>query len=109
MNYTFYTMYMQLSGDSTSQATHTTSDPALEEELTKVRSEMAQLKSRFQQVTSERDQANSDLSALRDAMMQQQEESTSKVNTIGKGSSQTAVDNDLYLFSLVGRCTNKAC
>ena len=71
--------FIQLSGDSTSQATPTTADPALEEELTKVRGEAGQLKSRLQQVTSERDQANSDLSALRDAMMQQQEESTSKV------------------------------
>ena len=70
---------IQLSGDSASQATPTTSDPALEEELTKIKGEAVQLKSRLQQMTSERDQTNSDLSALRDAMIQQQEENTSKV------------------------------
>lgn len=78
------TLYIQLSGDSASQTTPTRVDPALEEELTKVRDEVAQLKSRLQQVTSERDQVNSDLSALRDAMVQQQEENTSKVSTVSR-------------------------
>ena len=76
---------VQLSGDSTTQATPTGTDPALEEELKKVKGEVAQLKSRLQQVTSERDQVNSDLSALRDAMIQQQEENTSKVCRIWYG------------------------
>ena len=70
---------IQLSGDSASQATSTKPDPALEEELTKVKGETVQLKSKLQQVTLERDQMNSDLSALRDAMVQQHEENTSKV------------------------------
>ena len=83
---------VQLSGDSASQATPTRSDPTLEEELTKVRGEVAQLKSRLQQVTSDRDQANSDLSALRDAMIQQQEENASKVSlSTGKGSARQNV------------------
>ena len=71
---------VQLSGDSASQTTPTRPDPSLEDELTKVKGEVAQLKSRLLQVTSERDQANSDLSALRDAMIQQQEENASKVS-----------------------------
>ena len=72
-------LFIQLSGDSASQVTPTKPDPALEEELTKVKGETAQLKSKLQQVTLERDQMNSDLSALRDAMVQQHEENTSKV------------------------------
>ena len=59
-------------------------NPTLEEELTKVRGEVAQLKSRLQQVTLERDQVNSDLSALRDAMVQQQEENASRVSGISR-------------------------
>ena len=79
-----YTLNIQLSGDSTTQVTPTRPDPAQEEELSKVRVEVAQLQSRLQQVTSERDQVNSDLSALRDAMILQQEESTQKVRIAAK-------------------------
>lgn len=78
------TLCIQLSGDSASQTVPTRVDPTLEEELSKVRGEVAQLKSRLQQVTSERDQVNSDLSALRDAMVQQQEENTSKVSRVSR-------------------------
>ena len=82
---------IQLSGDSAPQVTPTRPDPALEEELKKVRSEVAQLKSRLQQVTSEREQVNSDLSALRDAMILQQEENTQKVRVVIVGISRYSI------------------
>ena len=71
---------MQLSGDPSHDATPTSGrSTALAEELSEVKGEVEQLKSTVQRVTSDRDQAYSDLSAFRDAMLQQQEDNARKV------------------------------
>ena len=58
-------------------------DPTVLSQLKEAEDHMQQLKRNLEVVTRERDQVTSDLSVLRDSLLEQQEDSTKKVKSRG--------------------------
>ena len=72
----------QLSGGAVTEATPTQSDSALVGRLKEVEVEANRLRSNIRQLALERDQAYSDLTALRESLVQQQEENARNVSDV---------------------------
>ena len=69
-----------MSGGAVTEATPPQTDPALAVRLKEVESEATRLRSNIRQLSLERDQAYSDLTALRESLVQQQEDNAQNVS-----------------------------
>ena len=74
-----YVFTLQLSGGSVTQATPPQPDPSLTARLKELEGATSRLNRNVHQLTLERDRACSDLEALRESLVEQQEQEAQKV------------------------------